>query len=118
VTADELAQIFSVASVSTSVLQGPPDNCIVESEAGDPLAAWSLTVDQAQAVFDALTSDPSSAEIVPGIGEGAAIVENTGLLVIKGGRLIVISISGGTELSEDEAVDASKRIGEIAAGRM
>jgi len=118
VTADELAQIFNVASVSMSVLQGPPDNCIVESDVGDPLAAWSLTFDQAQVVFDAFTSDPSSVEVVPGIGDSAAIVANTGLLVLKGGRLIVISISGGAELSEDQAVEASKRIGEIAAGRM
>jgi hypothetical protein len=118
VTADELAQIFNVGSVSMSVLQGPPDSCIVESDAGDPLSAWSLTIDQAQVVFDAFTSDPSSVEVVPGIGDSAAIVENTGLLVLKGGRLIVISISGGADLSDDEAVEASKRIGEIAAGRL
>ena len=83
VTADELAGIFNVASVTTSVLEGPPDNCIVESDAGDPLTAWSLTVDQAQVVFDALTADPASIE-VPGIGDGAFIVQNTGLLVLKG----------------------------------
>ena len=117
VTADELAQIFNVASVSTSVLQGPPDSCIVESDSGDPLTAWSLSLDQAQVVFDALTSDPSTID-GSGIGDSAAIVENTGLLVLKGGKLIVISISGGGGLSEDEAVEASKRIGEFAAGRL
>jgi len=117
VTADELAGIFNVASVTTSVLEGPPDNCIVESDAGDPLTAWSLTVDQAQVVFDALTADPASIE-VPGIGDGAFIVQNTGLLVLKGDSLVVISISGGADLSEEEAVEASKRIGEFAAGRM
>ena len=117
VTADELAQIFNVASVTTAVLQGPPDSCIVESDSGDPLTAWSLTTDQAQAVFDALSSDPSSIEVT-GIGDSAFIVENTGLLVLKGGRLIVISISGGADLSEDEAVEASKRIGEFAASRL
>ena len=31
---------------------------------------------------------------------------------------IVISISGGANLSEDEGIEASKQIGAIAAGRM
>lgn len=73
VTADELAVIFNVPAVTTSVLAGPPDNCIVESDAGDPLTAWSLTVTQAEVVFDAFASDPASIE-VPGIGDKAAIV--------------------------------------------
>lgn len=117
VTAEELAVIFNVASVTTSVLEGPPDNCIVESDAGDPLTAWSLTLDQAQSVFDALTADPASIE-VPGIGDKAFIVQNTGLLVLKGDSLVVISISGGADLSAEDAIEASKKIGEFAAGRM
>lgn len=116
-TAEELAVIFNVASVTTSVLEGPPDNCIVESDAGDPLTAWSLTLDQAQSVFDALTADPASIE-VPGIGDKAFIVQNTGLLVLKGDSLVVISISGGADLSAEDAIEASKKIGEFAAGRM
>ena len=36
VTAEELAGIFGVASVKTTVIAGPPDNCIVQSDAGDP----------------------------------------------------------------------------------
>lgn len=117
VTADELAEIFNVPSVMTTVLAGPPDNCIVESDAGDPLTAWSLTVAQAKVVFDAFTADPASIE-VPGIGDSASIVQNTGLLVLKGDSLLVISISGGADLSEEEAVEASKEIGAIAAGRL
>jgi hypothetical protein len=117
VTAEELAEIFSVASVTTTVLTGPPDNCIVASDAGDPLTAWSLNTAQASSLFDSFTADPSSIE-VPGIGEKAAIVQNTGLLVLIHDNLIVISISGGADLSEEEAVEASKRIGTIAAGRM
>lgn len=117
VTADELAVIFNVSSVKTSVIPGPPDNCIVESDTGDPLSAWSLTTAQASAVYDAFTSGPGTIE-VPGIGDKAAIVENTGLLVLKGDSLVVISISGGADFSEDEAIEASKQIGTFAAGRM
>jgi hypothetical protein len=117
VTAEELVEIFNVPSVTTTVIEGPPDNCIVESDTGDPLTAWSLTVAQAKAVFDAFTADPASIE-VPGIGDKASIVQNTGLLVLKGDSLMVISISGGADLSEEEATEASKKIGAIAAGRM
>jgi len=117
VTADELAQIFNVPSVKTTVIPGPPDNCIVESDTGDPLTAWSLTSAQAGAVFDAFTSDPATIE-VSGVGDKAAIVENTGLLVLKGDNLLVISISGGADLSGDDAIAASKQIGAFAAGRM
>ena len=116
VTAEELAGLFNVASVKTTVIPGPPDNCIVESDAGDPLTAWSLTTAQASALFDAFTSDPATIE-VPGIGEKAAIVQNTGLLVLNGDNLLVISISGGADLSAEEAIEVSKQIGALAAGR-
>ena len=117
VTADELAQIFGVASVKTTVIAGPPDNCIVEDGEGTPLTAWSLTTAQAAVVFDAFAADPASVE-VPGIGDKAAIVQNTGLLVLKGSSLAVISISGGADMSEEESVEASKQIAALAAGRM
>jgi len=116
VTAEELAGIFSVASVKMTVLPGPPDNCIVESD-GDPLTAWSLTTAQASAVYDAFTVDPSTVQVT-GVGDKAAIVQNTGLLVLKGGALIVVMISGGADMSEDEAIEASKQIGVLAAGRL
>ncbi|HZM72933.1 MAG TPA: hypothetical protein VFC71_06115 [Candidatus Polarisedimenticolia bacterium] len=116
VTADELAGIFGT-TVTTTVLAGPPDNCIVSSTAGDPLAAWSLSTAQAQAVYDALTSDPATV-VVPGIGDKAAIVQNTGLLVLKGSNLLVITISGGADMSEEEGIEASKQIGTFAAGRL
>jgi len=117
VTADELADIFGVPSVKTTVFAGPPDNCIVESDAGDPLTAWSLTTAQARALFDAFVSDPASVD-VSGVGDKASIVQNTGLLVLKGDNLLVISISGGANLSEEEGIEASKQIGAIAAGRL
>jgi hypothetical protein len=117
VTAEELAGIFNVPSVTTEVLAGPPDNCIVTSDAGDPLTPWSLSLDQVTTVFDALAADPAAID-VPGIGDKAAIVQNTGLLVLKGDSLIVISISGGAKLSEEEGIEASRQIGAIAAGRM
>jgi hypothetical protein len=117
VTPDELAGIFGVASVKMTVFPGPPDNCIVESDSGDPLTAWSLTTAQASALYEAFTVD-SSTVVVNGIGDKAAIVQNTGLMVLKGNSLLVISISGGADMSEDEANEASKQIGAIAAGRM
>ena len=117
VTADELAGIFGVAGVKTTVIPGPPDNCIVESDTGDPLSAWSLSTAQAQIVFDALTSDPSSVDVT-GIGDKAAFVQNTGLLVLKGGKLVVVSISGGSDMSEEEVIEASKQVGTFAASRL
>ncbi len=117
VTEDELAGIFGVPSVTMTVLPGPPDNCIVASEGGDPLTAWSLTTAQARLVYDAFAADPSTID-VSGVGDKAAIVQNTGLLVLKGGNLLVISISGGADMSEDEVTEASKQIGAIAAGRL
>ncbi len=117
VTVDELADIFDVASVTTTVFAGPPDNCIVDSDAGDGLAAWSLTTVQADAIFFAMTSDPSTID-VPGIGDRAAIVQNTGLMVQKGSNLLVISVAAGANLSEEEGVEAAKQIGTIAAGRL
>jgi hypothetical protein len=115
VTADELAGIFGVASVTTTVLAGPPDNCIVASDTGDPLTAWSLTTAQASAVYDSVTI---GAIELPGIGDKAAIVQNMGLLVLKGGSLLVISISAGADMSDEEAIEASKEIATIAASRM
>jgi len=117
VTEEELAGIFGVPSVTMTVIPGPPDNCIVDSESGDPLTAWSLTTAQAQAVYGAFATDPSTIE-VSGLGDKAAIVQNTGLLVLKGSNLLVISISGGADMSEDEVTEASKQIGAIAAGRL
>lgn len=117
VTSEELAGIFGVASVKMTVLPGPPDNCIVESGDGDPLTAWSLMTAQAGTVFAAMTTDPSTVE-VPGIGDKAAIVQNTGLLVLKGDSLLSITISGGADMSEQDGIEASKRIATFAAGRL
>lgn len=121
VTADELAEIFNVTAVTTTVFAGPPDTCSVDSDAGDSLAAWSYSVTNvgtAQATYDAFVSDPSSVE-VSGIGDKAALVENTGLLVLKGAALSVIGVTGGgDDLSDDERNELAKQIGAIAAGRM
>ncbi len=121
VTADELAEIFNVAAVTTTVFAGPPDTCSVDSDAGDALAAWSYSVTNvgtAQATYDAFVGDPSSVE-VSGIGDKAALVENTGLLVLKGAALSVIGVTGGgDDLSDDERNELAKQIGAIAAGRM
>jgi hypothetical protein len=117
VTADELAGIFGVPSVTMTVIPGPPDTCVVQSGSGDPLTTWSLTTAQSSIVYGAMTTDPSTIQ-VPGIGDKAAIVQNTGLLVLKGGSLLVISVSGGADMSEEEATAASKKVGALAAGRL
>lgn len=108
VTADEVAGIFGFVSVSTMVLTGPPDSCIVEDPEGNPLVAWSYTTADARLIFEALAL-PSQSESVPGIGDQAAFVENTGLLVLKGDALLTVSLS-------DQ--DTAKEIATIAAGRM
>jgi hypothetical protein len=110
VTVEELAEIFGVASVTTTVFAGPPDTCSVDSDTGDPLVAWSYSVTQSTVVFQALASDPSAVE-VDGIGDQAAIVENTGLLVLKGDSLIVVAVQSGE-------VEIAKEVGAAAAGRM
>jgi hypothetical protein len=120
VTADELAAIFGVAFVTTTVFEGPPDTCSVDSDAGDPLVAWSYSVTSAtaaQTTYNAFVSDPSSVE-VPGIGDKAAFVQNTGLLVLKGAALCVVGVTGGEDLSEDDRNELARKIGAIAAGRM
>ena len=116
VTAEELAGIFGV-TVKMTVVPGPPDNCIVDSQDGNPLTAWSLTTAQASAVYGAFTTDPSTVEVT-GVGDKAAIVQNTGLLVLKGSNLIVVMISGGSGMSEEQGIEASKQIGALAAGRL
>lgn len=110
VTVEELAEIFGVASVTTTVFSGPPDTCSVESDTGEPLVAWSYSTAQSAVVFQALTSDPS-AVLVDGIGDQAAIVQNTGLLVLKGDSLVVVGVQSG----EDEL---AKEVGKAAAARM
>jgi hypothetical protein len=117
VTADELASIFGVSGVKQTVLPGPPDNCIVDSDTGDALTAWSLTTAQSATIFGAMTTDPSTVA-VPGVGDKAAFVQNTGLLVLKGNSLISVAISGGSDMSDDEVIEASKQIGALAAGRL
>lgn len=110
VTADELKAIFNVASVTTTVFAGPPDTCSVESDTGDPLVAWSYSAAQSVAVYDAFVVDPSSVE-VSGIGDKAAFVQNTGLLVLKGDALAIISVQSGDE-------EHLKKVGAALAGRM
>jgi hypothetical protein len=119
VTADELAEIFGVPSVTATVFKGPPDSCIVESAAGDSLTAWSLTLAQAATLYDSFVNpNPSSIEVT-GIGDKAAFVENTGLLVLKGNALLVVSLSAGVgDLSEGEQQELAKKVATKAASRM
>lgn len=117
VTADELAAIYGVASVTTTVIAGPPDNCIVQSDAGDGLTAWSLMTAQAGMVYSAMTTDPSTIEL-PGIGDKAAIVQNTGILVLKGSSLLSVALTAAPDMSEEEVLAAAKQVATLAAGRL
>jgi hypothetical protein len=118
VTADELAKVFNVPSVTTTVFQGPPDTCSVDSDAGAALVAWSFSTASAKVVYESLALESQSIA-VPGIGDKAAFVDNTGLLVLKGDALVVIGVMSGVEdLTEEERNELAKQIGAIAAGRM
>jgi hypothetical protein len=87
VTVDELADLFDVASVTTTVFAGPPDNCIVDSDAGDGLAAWSLTPVQAD---DRLR--PRPLDRVSGV---ATAPPSSRTPAGAGSNLLVISMSAG-----------------------
>jgi hypothetical protein len=120
VTADELAQILNVPSVTTTVFPGPPDTCSVDGEDGTALAAWVLTrVESASApIYESMMSDPSAIE-VSGIGDKAAHVQNTGFLVLKGDVLFSVGVMTGVgDISEEERRELAEQIGAIAAGRM
>jgi hypothetical protein len=117
VTPEELATIYGVASVTTTVIAGPPDNCIVQSDSGDGLTAWSLMTAQAQTVFSAMTVDPSTI-VLPGIGDKAAIVQNTGILVLKGSSLLSVALTAAPDMSEEEVLAAAKQVATLAAGRL
>ena len=117
VTADELAAIYGVASVKTTVIAGPPDNCIVQSDSGDGLTAWSLMTAQAGTVYSAMTVDPTTI-VLPGIGDKAAIVQNTGILVLKGNALLSVALTAAPDLSEEEVLAAAKQVATLAAGRL
>jgi hypothetical protein len=117
VTADELAGIYGVASVTTTVIPGPPDNCIVQSDSGDGLTAWSLMTAQAETVFSAMTVDPSTV-MLSGIGDKAAIVQNTGILVVKGNSLLSVALTAAPDMSEEEVLAAAKQVATLAAGRL
>lgn len=117
VTADELASAFGVPSVKTTLLPGPPDSCVIESDAGKPLAAFSYTTAAGSALYDVFVLPGQSSE-VSGIGDKAAFVDNTGFLVLKGDKMVVIVISGGAELDDDQVAEVSKQLGAHAAGRM
>jgi hypothetical protein len=118
VTADELAEVFGVPSVTTTVFVGPPDTCSVESDAGDALAAWSYSTANAGSTYDMFVLPAQSVD-VPGIGDKAAFVDNTGLLVLKGDALVVIGVMTGVgDVTQDEMNELMKQIGALAAGRM
>lgn len=116
-TNDELAAIFAVAAVNSSVVTGPPDSCIVESGDGAPLASWVLTTTGGEAVYDAVAQG-DQATSVESIGDRAAFVDNMGLLVVKDEVLLTVVIAAGAGLSEEAGQAAAKAIATKAVGRM
>lgn len=113
-TVDELAGVFGTP-VSTRVLAGPPDTCLAETAEGDVLVSWVLATENAASVYELLTD---GARPVPGIGDKAAFVENTGLLVLKGSSLLTVAISGMADLSEEAGEAAAKEVAALIAARM
>lgn len=118
VTTDELATLLGVPSVKVTVFRGPPDSCSVEDDSGIPMAAWSYSTSNSQAVYDALVL-PGQSVVVPGLGDRAAFVDNTGLLVLKGDAMLVVGVMNGSgDLSEDEQMELQKKIADLALRRM
>lgn len=116
VTADELAGIFGVPSVTTTLLEGPPDTCIVDSADGASLAAWSFTPTGMKAIFESMGG--SDLIEVSGIGDKAFYAPGSfQLSVLKGDALVVIA-SYASAGSDDERFEFAKRIGASAAGRL
>lgn len=107
VTAEELEGIFGPDAVSGTVISG--DSCIVNDPEGNPLVAWTYSTSDARLVYEALAL-PTQSVSVPGIGDQAAFVENTGLLVLKGDALFSVPAFVDQEIA--------KKIATIAAGRM
>lgn len=116
-TPEELAAAFGVASVATQVLPGPPDTCIVDNDAGRTVASWNYNPTGATAIFELFVL-PGQSTDVPGIGDRAAFVENTGLMILKGDAMVVVVIAGGADLEEEAANEVAKQIGAAIAGRM
>jgi len=120
-TSDELSGILG-ASVTTMLLQGPPDTCDIQSD-GAPIASMTLTLPNEQLgldpafVFQAMTAAPGLTE-VPGIGDKAVFDEpGETLIILKGSSLLVVAVYAGLG-SLEQRQDMMKQIGTIAAGRM
>ena len=120
-TPDELSGILG-ASVTTHLLQGPPDTCDIQSD-GAPIASMTLTLPDEQLgldpalVFQAMTAAPGLTD-VPGIGDKAVFDEpGETLIILKGNSLLVVAVYPGAA-SLDERQAMMKEIGTIAAGRM
>jgi hypothetical protein len=116
-TVDEIASLFGGAALTAEVVAGGADSCIIRGPADRIYASWTLSTTDAALVFDAVNL-PSQAEPVPGMGDKAAFIENMGLLILKGNRLLTIVIAGGSDLDEAASKDAARAIGTIAAPRM
>ncbi|MEW6224230.1 MAG: hypothetical protein AB1627_06345 [Chloroflexota bacterium] len=113
-TADELAGVFGTP-VTVTVFAGPPDTCMAEDSEKRVLVSWVLTTQDAATIYAALTD---GARDVPGIGDRAAFVDNVGLLVLKGDRLVSITISGMAELDGAAAEAAATEVGRAIANRL
>lgn len=114
VTAAELAGIFGVANVASTVIPGPPDTCDIQAD-GAPLAAIVLVTDQAELVFNAYAT---GAEAYPGFGDRAIYNAETQLfIVLKGDVVVSIAVFSGAA-SDEERLELQKAIAAVAAARM
>jgi hypothetical protein len=116
VSADELAGIFGVPSVTTAVLAGPPDTCDIQAD-GAPLAAMVYMPSNGAVVFSAWAADPTAVDM-PGIGDRAAYLPGQLLfIVLRGDATLSLAVLDESR-SEDARLELMKEIAAIAAGRM
>jgi hypothetical protein len=115
IATDQLTQILQVASVTTEVVPGPPDTCVVEGPEGNAIVSWNHNTSGGANLYGLLAL-PEQSEEVPGIGDKAAFVENTGLMVLKGDGLVTIVISGQSGFDEADGMEVAREIAsEISA---
>jgi hypothetical protein len=117
VTAAELSPLFGGVALTLTTNEAAPGTCFVEDASRRPYLTWSIVSTGASMLFDAVNL-PGQATAVPGMGDRAAFVENMGLLIQKGDRVLTIVISGAADLDPETVVEVSKQIGAIAAPRM
>ena len=117
VTTGEMASALGTGALTSQGDPGPPPGCAFKL--GDkPVAALVLTVSGGDATYDAMAGDAGSVA-VSGIGDKAILAEAAHeLLVMKGGKLLVVVLTTEAASLPTATADMYKQIATIAAGRL